>query len=53
MQNIVVKIQFYLYHYGLTDGKIQKRSDKGLNTIVDLIGEDGNIMSMEDIQIVI
>ena len=32
------------------EGKIQKWFNKGLNTIGDLIGEDGNLMSMDKIK---
>ena len=35
------------------EGKIQKWSNKGLNTIGDLIGEDGNLMSMDKNQRII
>ena len=35
------------------EGKIQKRPNKGLNTNGNLISEDGNIMSIGEIQIII
>ena len=57
MRNVVVKIQFYLYHYrynqSVMEGKIQKRPNKGLNTNGNSISEDGNIMSIGEIQIII
>ena len=41
------------YTQRVMEGKIQKLSIKGLNTRGDLRGEDGNMISIEEIQIII
>ena len=35
------------------EGKIQNWSNKGLNKIGDLLGEDGNLLSIEEIQTIV
>ena len=41
------------YNQNVMEGKISNWSNKGLNTIGDLIGEDGEIFSIEVIQNII